>query len=145
MPLSFQWVRPKPYPDTPKTLGEHLFRRRSLAGLTQAQVACQIGVNTWTYLLWETNRTAPTVRYWPALFTFLGYDPFPAPATLSERIAAKRREIGLSIKAAANVIGVDEGTLRRWESGEWKPRFSVESVSRLLRMPQQFSGLSKSP
>jgi DNA-binding transcriptional regulator YiaG len=61
------------------------------------------------------------VRSFPAIFGFLGYDPFPAPTTVSEKIAAKRRELGWSIKEAAKRIGVDEGTFSRWENGEWKP------------------------
>jgi DNA-binding XRE family transcriptional regulator len=134
VPLTFQWVRPKPYPETPETLGGHLLKRRTLAELTQDEVARAVGVNTWTYLLWETGKTTPSVRYFPAIFRFLGYDPFPWATSLPEQIAAKRRELGLSIKEAAKRIGVDEGTLGRWESGEWKPRLSQNVVARFLAL-----------
>jgi hypothetical protein len=90
VPLVFRSPRPTPYPETSKILGEHLLKRSVTAGLTQAQVA-QGGVNTWTYLLWETSRTRPTVRYWPAVLDFLGYDPSPKPRSLPEEIATKRR------------------------------------------------------
>jgi DNA-binding transcriptional regulator YiaG len=95
-------------------LGGHLQKRRCQAELRQDQAASQLSVSTWTYLLWEQGRATPTVRYYPAIFQFLGYDPFPEPATLPQRIAAKRRQLGLTIVEAARSIGVDEGTLRRW-------------------------------
>lgn len=95
-----------------------------------------MAVNNWTYLLWEQDRTRPVVRYYPAIFQFLGYDPFPASLTLPERIAAKRRQLGWSIKEAAAYVGVDEGTFGRWESGEWKPRLSGESVKKFLNFDQ---------
>jgi transcriptional regulator with XRE-family HTH domain len=132
VPLVFRWVRPKPYPENPATLGEHLRKRRYELGRTQKQVADRLAVNTWTYLLWEQDRTTPIVRYYPAILALLGYDPFPAPTSLPERIASRRRELGLSIKQAAAGLGVDEGTFSRWESGEWKPRMSGPTVEKFL-------------
>jgi transcriptional regulator with XRE-family HTH domain len=132
VPLVFRWVRPKAYPENPRTLGEHLCKRRGELGLFQREVAARLGVNIWTYLLWEQDRTIPVVRYYPAIFQFLGYDPFPAPLTLPERIAAKRRQLGWSIKTAAKFAGVDEGTFGRWESGEWKPRLSGPALKKFL-------------
>ena len=51
----------------------------------------------------------------PAIIGFLGYDPFPDPASLSDRLAAVRRANGWTIKRAAEQLGVDEGTWARWE------------------------------
>jgi DNA-binding XRE family transcriptional regulator len=112
-----------------------LLKRRSETGLTQKAVAGQLDVNIWTYLLWETDQTTPNVRSYPVIFRFLGYDPFTPPKTLPERIAAKRRQLGLSIENAAHLVGVDEGTLRRWESGEWKPRLSAGKICKFLAAP----------
>jgi transcriptional regulator with XRE-family HTH domain len=132
VPLTFQWVRPKDYPENPQSLGEHLRKRRIEQGLIQKQVATRLGVNTWTYILWEQDRSQPTVRYYPAIFNFLGYEPFEAPVTLSEQIAAHRRRLGLTLKEASSALGVDEGTFQRWETGEWKPRMSQEAVRAFL-------------
>ena len=44
----------------------------------------------------------------PAVIRFLGYDPFPEPVTLSDRMRAYRKRNGLSIRAAALRAGVDE-------------------------------------
>jgi DNA-binding XRE family transcriptional regulator len=97
-------------------------------------VAAELGVKMDTYLLWEWDEHKPTVRYYPAIFEFLGYDPFREPMTLPERIVSQRRKLGLTISQAAQRIGVDEGTFRRWECGEWKPRLSADAVGRFLKM-----------
>lgn len=134
MPLRFQWVRPKPYPEHPTTLGEHLRRRRCAAGLRQSDVATLIGAEVDTYLNGELSRNTPVTIHYPAIFSFLGYDPFRVPATLGEQLASKRRELGLSIKKAAGRIGVDEGTFSRWERGLWKPRLSGSAIQRFIKM-----------
>ena len=132
MPVTFRWTRPKPYPEHPKTLGEHLLKRRIESGKKQAEVASELAIDVGTYANWENDRTEPVTRYYPAIFRFLGYDPFPAPITLAERIASKRRMLGLSLKQAAQLVGVDEGTFLRWERGEWKPRMSGPAIERFL-------------
>ena len=91
-----------------------------------------MGVNAWTYILWEQDRSTPSIRYYPSISAFHGYDPFPAPRTVAEQIATKRRRLGLSFREAADLLGVDEGTVSRWESGEWKPRMSQEAVQSFL-------------
>lgn len=107
-------------------------KRRCQSGLRQWQVAAELGVDVSTYLLWEQDRCQPTVRYYPAIFTFLGYEPFQEPTTLPKEIAAQRRRLGLTIEDAARLAGVDEGTFRRWETGEWKPKKSQKAVQAFL-------------
>ena len=58
-------------------------------------------------------------RFYPALIGFLGCEPWPEPQTLGQRLQAERRRRGLTIDRAAALLGVDEGTLGRWETGEW--------------------------
>jgi transcriptional regulator with XRE-family HTH domain len=134
VPFTLRWARLKAYPDHPKTLGEHLLKRRIERRLTQHQVSLQLLTKTETVLLWEQDRVRPSARYYPAIFGFLGYDPLPAPTDLAGRIGRKRLELGLSIKTAANLIGVDEGAFSRWERGEWKPRMSESAVRKFLTL-----------
>lgn len=94
-----------------------MLRRRVQSGLTQKAAAETVGANTYTYLLWEGDKIAPGARFYPAIFAFLGYDPHREPVSIPERIVAKRRTLGLSRKAAAARIGMDEATLARWERG----------------------------
>jgi Helix-turn-helix len=66
----------------------------------------------------------PVLHRLPAIAAFLGYDldALPADAPLGLRIASKRRRLGLSQKALAESLGIDEGTVRRWERGESQRR-----------------------
>ena len=41
--------------------------------------------------------------------------------SIAERLAAVRKQRGLSLEQTASVIGVTMGTVRRWERGEGIP------------------------
>lgn len=115
----------------PSTIGEHLRARRLELELTQQAAADHLGFSVGTVLNWERHRTQVPVQAVPAVIAFLGYDPFPSPRTLSERMAAKRRSMGWSIKEAAEALGVDEGTWGAWEREAVKPWTRYEQL--LLR------------
>jgi transcriptional regulator with XRE-family HTH domain len=110
--------KPKNFSDEPKTLGEHIRKRRVELGLTLKQAAGQIGVTDYTVINWEYGRTEPPMAAIPAVIRFLGYDPFPSPTTFTEHLLAKRRAMGWTIKQAATALGVDPGTWRDWEAGK---------------------------
>ncbi len=80
----------------PTTIGAHIMRRRRMFGLSQAKVGARLEVNASTVLNREEGRTAPPVLAFPAIFRFLGYNPFSSPRTLSERMQAVRRALGPS-------------------------------------------------
>ena len=83
---------------------------------------------------WELNATVPAIRYIPAVIRFLGYDPFPATNSLSERLTAMRKALGLSQERMAEKLGVDEGTLQGWEAGKHQPtKKSLEAIERVIR------------
>jgi len=90
-------------------------------GLTQKDVADQLGVVSWTILNWEKGHTKPPIASIPAIVQFLDYDPFPQPETLPEYLLAKRREMGWSIREAARAVGVDPCTWGNWERGQTIP------------------------
>lgn len=106
----------------PKTLGEHLRKRRHELGLHQKDVAKQLGVAHETYANREKGHTRPYTPSWGRVIAFLGYDPSPAARTFGERIAAKRRELGLTQAKLAALLGWDEATLFRYERGRWMPK-----------------------
>ena len=115
-------------------MGEHLLRMRLQRGDLQRVVARRMGVGADTYLLWEKDRTNPEARYYPRIFSYLGYNHLPRPRTLGDQLKRKRLELGLSLRAAAELIDADEGTLARWETGEWKPRASMSKVDAFLAL-----------
>ncbi len=67
-------VPPKGYPVAPRTLGEHVRKRRMDLGLLQAQVAERIGVTASTVWNWE-HGTKPGAQYLAKIVQFLGYKP----------------------------------------------------------------------
>ena len=108
----------RPYDFVPISVGDHIRQTRLRLGLLQKEAAERLGVNSWTVLNWERGHTEPPMVSIPAILKFLGYDPFPQPRTLPQRLLAKRREMGWSIKEAAEFAGVDSGTWANWERGQ---------------------------
>jgi hypothetical protein len=77
-------------------------------------------IDTWTYLNWEKDKTVPVAARFRPVLTFLGYDPMPEPATLAQRLEAKRRNLGVTFDQVAKYLGWDAGTLTRYLSGAWR-------------------------
>jgi site-specific DNA recombinase len=108
-------------PLEPKTIGDHIRKKRLLSKLLQREVAEKIGVNKTSIHYWEVNSATPDLRYMPAIIQFLGYNPLPAANALGERLVRHRRSRGITQADAARRMGVDQGTLARWERGERGP------------------------
>ncbi len=73
------------------------------------------------------------VRFTPRIVEFLGYTPLPTPDSLPERLKTCRLALGLSYKKLAKLVGLDEGSLRRWESGGTVPnKKSLQILGRFL-------------
>ncbi len=80
-----------------------------------------MGISVDTLMSWETNKKQASIHFLPRIMKFLGYDPFPEPRTLGERLLATRRRLGLSQAQMANALRLDEGTVRLIEAGCRKP------------------------
>jgi transcriptional regulator with XRE-family HTH domain len=120
VPLTLKALRPKDYSETPKTLGEHLKKRRRELGLLQREAAARMGILTETYWHWEKDKTEPVAAQFRPVVQFLGYDPSPAPTTLAERLQTKRRALGITFEQVAKHLGWDPGTLTRYLNGTWR-------------------------
>ena len=114
-------VFPRGYPVEVKTLGDHIRRRRLDLGLMQRTVAHQLGVREETVGLWENGLARPLPRHYGNIVRFLGYDPEPGGQTVAGRLRAVRRRLGLSQAEFAAKVGLDEGSVCRWESGSRQP------------------------
>ena len=124
----------KLFVEQPVTLGEHLRKRRLELGLFQREVAKLLASDPHSVTEWEKDHAKPSIRFWPAIIAFLGYDPYPEPRTLGERLRAKRRALGFTIAEAARWLEVDEGTFGKWEHGTGEPiRRHARVVTRFLR------------
>ena len=108
-------VRPSEIIENPQTLGEHLKRARQIKRIRQKDAAMILGVGQFTYMTWEKDQKFPTVRYFPAIVLFVGYDPLPEPQTEGERMRRRRWLFGLTSLEMADVDGCDQGTLLKLE------------------------------
>jgi site-specific DNA recombinase len=121
-------------PTEPRTVGDHIRKKRLELQLFQKEVAEQIGVDTTTVFNWEANTSKPEIRYMPAIIRFLGYNPLREGKGWGGRLVRQRVTLGLTQKEAARRLGVDQGTLAKWERGEREPagEFAVRAERFLL-------------
>jgi site-specific DNA recombinase len=109
-------------PVAPQTVGGHIRKRRLGLKMLQKDVAGQLGVDKTCVFNWEANTSTPEIRYMPAIIDFLGYNPLPEADGWGERLIRHRTTLGMTQKEAAGRLGVDQGTLARWERGEREPQ-----------------------
>jgi len=86
--------------------------------LLQIEVGRQLGVNECSIHNWETNLTSPSLVHIPKIIKFIGYIPWKVSAG---DIKINRQILGISQESLARRIGVDPGTVARWETGKRKP------------------------
>jgi DNA-binding XRE family transcriptional regulator len=136
------WTRSFPIAKEPTTLGQHLKKKRFLAGVRQREAAVKLGVSNVTLSLWETDRVYPAWAFQPRLIAYLGYDPFndptlgnpkrnetscvaffstDAPVTTGQKIKQHRLKLRKSRKQFALELGVSQKTLWGWETDRWQP------------------------
>jgi site-specific DNA recombinase len=126
LPRSHRLNRRQQPPEELNSIGDHLLRRRLVLKLLQRQVAEQLNVDKATITNWEGGRTKPGVEYMPAIIRFLGYNPLASADDWASRLVQCRTVLGLSQKESAARLGVDQGTLARWERGEREPSGAFE-------------------
>lgn len=129
-----QKPHPQGYPIEPKTIGEHIKKRRMDLGLSQAQAAREISVTEDTCCYWENGRNSPKVSEYPAIIRFLGYYPQTHETeTLGGKITRYKRMHGMNNRAFGALCGVDAGTVAKWERNETTPlRRSMKKVLSVL-------------
>ena len=133
--LTLTAKKPSRIPQNPKTIGDHIKKRRLELGLYQRQVSTIIGVDESTVTNWERNRSNPTLRSMPKIIEFLGYAPDTnSGKTLGRKIAQYRRLRGINQETMARRLGVDPTTLGRWERDESGPQGQLmKRVEPLIR------------
>lgn len=139
MHTKLKYLIPKPYDFDPKTLGEHVLKRRLFLKLSQPQLAKLLDVSPETILNWELSYRKPSINHIGKLIQFLGYDPaLSSPSSIAELLLTKRRELGWTQKVAAKNLGVDPCTWSSWEcGGTIKARRHRRLVSEFLKMDNE--------
>jgi transcriptional regulator with XRE-family HTH domain len=121
--LKAQKPLPPEYPRELKTLGDHLRKKRLALKLTQEEVARILHTNEGCVVYWEKNHKSPSLRFISRIVQFLGYNPYEdiSSRSLGERIVIYRQIHGVSQEQLASQLGIDPGTLGRWEKGKSTP------------------------
>jgi DNA-binding XRE family transcriptional regulator len=97
----------RPYSDEPRTIGDHIRKRRLGLKLLQRDAAAQIGVEKASVFTWEANVSKPHVEYMASIIRFLGYNPLPPATTMGEKLIRRRTTLGWAQKDSATRLGVD--------------------------------------
>jgi len=65
------------YPAHPKTLGEHLRKKRIDLSLSMTQLSeyLNLGVSDASIEKWEKDISRPSALYWKCIVEFVGFDP----------------------------------------------------------------------
>ena len=110
------------YPKEPKTIGQHIKKKRIDLDLIQKDVAQKIGVSEDCITYWENGRSQPQIQYAPAIIDFLGFNPWKRePKTLGDRVWNYRHAFGLSQKSLGKKLNVDASTVASWEANHSIP------------------------
>ena len=133
LPQSYSTGQVIRIPVAPQTVGDHIRKRRLGLKMLQKDVAEQLGVDKTSVFNWEANTAVPAVRYMPAIIQFLGYDPLPVPKGWGEQLVRHRTTLGMTQKEAARGLGVDQGTLAKWEQGKREPQGAFLVIQQLMR------------
>lgn len=81
-----------------------------------------MGVSEACITLWENGNTTPQIKYSPKIIEFLGFNPYVvAGKSLGARVKNYRLLHGLSHKKLGAILGMDGGTISRWETGVFIP------------------------
>jgi len=83
-------------------------------------IARQLGVSEDTLRFWEVNRNSHKLTYLPKIMEFLSYSPEMVNQTPGAKLKTYRTTKGLTQKAFARILGLDPGTLAKWEVGKGK-------------------------
>jgi transcriptional regulator with XRE-family HTH domain len=109
-------------------------------------VAKRLGVTEATIWNWEAHRSTPQLTLIPKVIVFLGCDTHSTqPMSLGERLVAYRRAAGVSQRELAQRLGIDPGTLGRWEREKGRPSCThLRTVMALLEQDTDGERVSRS-
>jgi transcriptional regulator with XRE-family HTH domain len=132
--LRAQKPLPGAYPRQPKTLADHLRKRRLDLKMTQEELAEKLRTTVCTVRNLEKNKSSPSLVFMPKIVAFLVYVPYDTSVLdFGKQVVARRHLLGLRQKDLAQFLGVDPSTIKRWENNQsCPPRVLMERVSALL-------------
>jgi len=136
--IKLRAARPELLGPEPRSLSGRIRWHRKKLGLTQQDLADQIGVSADTVRNWEQGRTRPDLRNLRALATVVRIparfmaissqeqDSFPV------RLLATRRRLGLSQAELGARLDVCAETIWEWENGHHEPTATNRAAAEAL-------------
>jgi transcriptional regulator with XRE-family HTH domain len=123
-----------PYPASLVTLGDHIKKKRLDLNMTQLAVANFIRVDECTVTNWEKNHSQPRLYLLPKIIEYLGYIPFELQKeTIGDKLIAYRKTKGLNQRKLAQLLGIDQTTIRDWERNKHRPsKKLLKTVSKII-------------
>jgi DNA-binding transcriptional regulator YiaG len=119
----------KKYSLIPTTLGEHIRKRRIELTLLQRDVADVTGVTEESVANWESGRSHPQLRHYPAIIAFLDYYPFVNETdTVSGGLLYLRNTNGYSYEEVGRLLNVHGSTARAWELKQSQPSQPIQEL-----------------
>ena len=113
---------PHGYPQTLKTLGDHIKKKRLDLGLSQRVVTQKLNVNERTLFQWENNIFLPSPFIVLKIIDFLGYAPYDFyQKSFGEKLAKLRQYYGLTRLELAKKLGVSKPSIKVWEANKHRP------------------------
>jgi transcriptional regulator with XRE-family HTH domain len=108
--------------DPPRTIGDHIRKRRLQLGWGATQLAALLDVSKDTVYNWEHGRSKPVIRHMPRIERFLGHSlTLPTSKGLGEMVKSYRISHGFSQRRLAQELGADPTTIGRIERNRGKP------------------------
>ena len=99
------------------------------------EAAKLIGTHPATLKNWERKYfEEPAIKHWPKIIAFLGYCPYTPCTTLPEKVLMYRKVEGISLEDMARKVGIDPGTLGRFERGRLIIRRSHSAIQKFFAM-----------
>ena len=112
----------KGYPKEVVSVGDHIRAKRLRLKLWQVDLAKILQVSTETITNWETGRSNPNIKYYPAIIQFLGYIPFTLDlSTVGNKVKYYRIVNGLSHRNMGKLVNRDASTIVSWENANLVP------------------------
>jgi len=110
------------YPRQPKTIADHIKKRRMDLSLSQSKLGRIFNVSKDCVNNWENGKNTPLISFYPRIISFIGYNPFLVEnPSLGNAIFAYRCEHGVSAKKLGIAIGIAGCTVLAIERNKCTP------------------------
>jgi transcriptional regulator with XRE-family HTH domain len=123
----------RPFPKELQTVGNHLKHARLSRNILIKDVCAFLTIDRETLRGWELGLFEPFVSHYPAIISFLGYNPCNIRTdSLAGQIKMYRHEHGLTQRQFANLLQTDASVIWQWECNNRVPLVKTQKKIQAL-------------